>query len=77
MATTVVHKPRPLSHDERKAAEAAFQGRPFNEEWSQAARLVYDGILGATRKVRPQVEEEYALLTCQAEEETHHPVGTR
>ena len=26
-----------LSYDELKAAEAAFQGRPFNEAWSRAA----------------------------------------
>jgi len=38
---------RRLSHDELKAAEDAFQGRPFNEAWSQAARTVYEGILAA------------------------------
>jgi len=38
---------RKLTHDELKAAEAAFQGRPFNEAWSEAARTVYDGILAA------------------------------
>ncbi len=37
--------PRPLTYDEKKAAEAAFQGLPFNPEWSDAARKVYDGIL--------------------------------
>ncbi|MFO0774288.1 MAG: hypothetical protein U0172_06460 [Nitrospiraceae bacterium] len=37
--------PRPLTYDEKKAAEAAFQGMPFNPEWSDAARKVYDGIL--------------------------------
>ena len=42
---------RRLSHDELKAAEAAFQGRPFNEAWSQAARTVYDGILAAKTKL--------------------------
>lgn len=42
---------RRLSHDELKAAEAAFQGRPFNEAWSQAARTVYDGILAAKVKL--------------------------
>jgi len=42
---------RKLSHDELKAAEAAFQGRPFNEVWSQAARAVYDGILAAKNKL--------------------------
>jgi len=40
--------PRHLTHDERKAAEAAFAGRPFNPRWSQAARMVYDGILTAS-----------------------------
>lgn len=37
--------PKSLSHDEKKAAEAAFSGRPFNPAWSAGARLVYDGIL--------------------------------
>ena len=41
---------RRLTHDELKAAEAAFQGRPFNEVWSQAALTVYDGILAAKDK---------------------------
>lgn len=42
---------RRLTHDELKAAEAAFQGQPFNEVWSQAARTVYDGILTAKIKL--------------------------
>jgi hypothetical protein len=42
---------RRLTHDELKAAEAAFQGRPFNEAWSLAARMVYDGILAAKLKL--------------------------
>jgi hypothetical protein len=37
-------KPRDLTNDERKAAEAAFQGRPFNSQWSESARAIYDGI---------------------------------
>lgn len=36
--------PRPLTNDERKAAEAAFRGEPFNQEWSQSAREMYEGI---------------------------------
>jgi len=36
---------RILTHDERKAADAAFAGRPFDPLWSVAARVVYDGIL--------------------------------
>ncbi|MDH4188209.1 MAG: hypothetical protein OEV08_14555 [Nitrospira sp.] len=39
--------PKVLTHDEKKAAEAAFAGRPFNEAWSAAARTVYDGIVKA------------------------------
>ncbi len=39
--------PRLLTHDERKAAEAAFGGRPFNPAWSQSARKVYEGLIGA------------------------------
>lgn len=37
--------PRILTYDERKAADAAFAGRPFDPAWSEAARAVYDGIL--------------------------------
>lgn len=35
---------RPLTNDERKAAEAAFRGEPFDAEWSQSAREMYEGI---------------------------------
>lgn len=38
---------RPLTHDEQKAAEAAFRGGPFDPNWSAAARAVYDGIVKA------------------------------
>jgi hypothetical protein len=44
-ATTEV--PRTLTYDEKKAAEAAFRGEPFNPAWSTAARRVYEGILVA------------------------------
>jgi hypothetical protein len=39
--------PKSLSHDEKKAADAAFAGHPFNETWSASARVVYDGIVKA------------------------------
>ncbi len=38
---------RQLTHDEQKAAEAAFRGIPFDPKWSAAARAVYDGIVKA------------------------------
>jgi hypothetical protein len=49
---------RQLTYDEKKAAEAAFMGRPFNPEWSDAARRVYDGIIGVTgsKSVADQIE---------------------
>ncbi len=45
MGTT--QEARPLTNDEKKAAEAAFRGAPFNPKWSEAARKVYQGISGA------------------------------
>jgi hypothetical protein len=45
--STNVKRPRPLSHDEKRAAEAAFQGMPFNPAWSEASRQVYEGISNA------------------------------
>ena len=38
---------RTLTHDERKAAEAAFAGRPFNPAWSESAKRVYEGLTKA------------------------------
>jgi len=42
VATTPIVQP--LSNDEKKAAEAAFQRAPFKAAWSAAARAVYNGI---------------------------------
>ena len=43
-------RPRPLTYDEKKAAEAAFQGMPFNPAWSEVARQVYEGMSNALAK---------------------------
>ena len=45
MTNTPPHKA--LTHDEKKAADAAFAGRPFNDAWSDSARTIYDGIVKA------------------------------
>lgn len=37
-----------LSHDEHKAAEAAFRGLPLDPRWSQKAQQIYLGILAVT-----------------------------
>ncbi|NOU09728.1 MAG: hypothetical protein HOO98_06890, partial [Nitrospira sp.] len=39
--------PRELTHDERKAADAAFGGRPCNPVWSESAKRVYEGLIHA------------------------------
>ncbi len=38
---------RVLTHDERKAAEAAFSRRPCNPAWSESAKRVYEGLTQA------------------------------
>jgi hypothetical protein len=48
--------PRPLTTDERKAAEAAFRGEAFDPKWSEAARAVYEGILQAMGTRAPILE---------------------
>jgi len=37
-----------LTYDQKKAAEAAFRGLPFDPAWSAAARAIYDGIVKST-----------------------------
>jgi hypothetical protein len=43
--------PRALTHDEQKAADAAFGGRPFNPAWSASAKKIYEGLTGALPKL--------------------------
>ncbi len=62
-----------LTYDEKKAADAAFAGRPFNEAWSASARAVYDGIVKAlphTDVAIPapsNIEEPAEVLSAQHE----------
>jgi hypothetical protein len=37
-----------LTYDERKAAEAAFQGLPLDPKWSLHAQEIYRGIFTVT-----------------------------
>ena len=53
---------RPLTHDERKAAEAAFRGAPFDPKWSDAARKVYLGLSAAMANKRNEAFEEISPL---------------
>ena len=56
---------RELTHDEKKAAEAAFTGAPFNPEWSERARKVYEGIMGVIGNTSPVVVHEQELQTVE------------
>ena len=49
---------RPLTHDETKAAEAAFKGAPFDPKWSEAARKVYLGLSSAIANKRHEAFED-------------------
>jgi hypothetical protein len=65
--------PKALTYDEKKAADAAFTGSPFNEAWSASARAIYDGIVKAlphTDLAVPapsDVEESAVTLSAQSE----------
>jgi len=52
---------RTLTHDERKAADAAFAGRPLNPAWSESAKRVYEGLIQAL----PALPDETVLTPNQ------------
>ena len=57
-----MQQPRRLTHDESKAAEAAFKGIPFDPKWSEAARKVYLGISAAIANKRNEAFQEIDLI---------------
>jgi hypothetical protein len=57
---------RPLSHDEKKAAEAAFRGAPFDPKWSEAARRIYLGISTAVANRRQNAFENINFPKAKA-----------
>ena len=59
--------PRSLTSDEKKAAEAAFHGIPFDPAWSDAARVVYGGI---TEALATREGNSLAERQVEAEAET-------
>jgi len=66
---------RELTHDEKRAADKAFKGLPFDSRWSPSARAIYDGIRGALGvPALPEQEpaadpsEPHAVLDPQPEE---------
>ena len=61
--------PKTLTNDEKKAADAAFAGRPFHAAWSASARVIYDGIVNALPKevvaALPEVDAVLAELEAK------------
>ena len=49
---------RHLTHDEKKTAEAAFEGSPFAPKWSETARKVYLGLSAAIANKRYEALQE-------------------
>ena len=52
---------RSLTYDEKKAAEAAFRGAPFDPQLSESARKVYLGISSAMSNKRNKAFQEFDL----------------
>ncbi len=48
--------PRPLTHDEKKASEAAFRGIPLDENWTDSAKSIYEGIIHALENNQSELE---------------------
>lgn len=67
--------PRILTHDERKAAEAAFSRLPFNPAWSESAKKVYDGLIDALPALPDETDETIVTSDRNASsEEAPSPV---
>lgn len=71
---TTTHNPRMLTHDERKAAEAAFSGRPFNPAWSESAKKVYEGLIHALPTLPEESPPLHQTKSEPLESKTEGPV---
>lgn len=67
--------PRALTHDEQKAADAAFGGRPFNPAWSASAKKIYEGLTGALPKT-PEEPNASTEINGLSEEEAMSSVDS-
>lgn len=52
-------QPRPLTYDEKKAAEAAFRGAQFDPTWSESALKIYEGLRLAMARRKQQGGEGF------------------
>ena len=58
-----LEQPRALTHDEKKAAEAAFRGAPFNPAWSSSAARVYVGIISTMNDMQTPAIADFDIST--------------
>lgn len=78
-----MHQPvRSLTHDEKRAAEAAFRGAPFDPKWSDAARKIYLGISAAVANQRQNAFKDIVLpktkpLSKPASQESKPPTRVK
>jgi hypothetical protein len=65
-------KPRPLSHDERTAAEAAYRGEPINHAWAASAQHIYHRMYSAKHgsTVSPTVAPSTTVTPSDNQETT-------
>jgi hypothetical protein len=61
MEEVMENKYRTLTHDEKRAAEAAFRGAPFDPQLSESARKIYIGISSAMAHKRDEAFQEFDL----------------
>ncbi|NJL16575.1 MAG: hypothetical protein HC938_04620 [Nitrospira sp.] len=66
--------PRLLTHDERKAADAAFAGRPCNPTWSESAKRVYEGLIGVIPNFQNESEAP-SIQPLPTDSEPESPVS--
>jgi len=54
-------QPRPLTYDEKKAAEAAFRGSQFDPSWSESALKIYEGLRLAMARRKQQGADRFDI----------------
>lgn len=63
---TTVPGLNPLTHDQHKAAEAAFRGLPLNPQWPASAQEIYHGIVAVTKGRDIVTDTDQVLLSVGA-----------
>lgn len=59
--SVTTNQPRPLTYDEKKAAEAAFRGAAFDPSWSESALKVYEGLRLAMARRKHSAQAQFDI----------------